>query len=121
MTFYLVELPVPRPDGVGLERAMRTLHVAQNRLSGNAIAVRLRSAGITKTDARLVCLVEAQTAGAVRNLFELAFLPAGRIREVSVVDLIGGQDPSSDLGPAAETELVEDVVDMRLHGSLGDE
>ena len=120
MTFFLAEVPVPKPNGVGHERALRTLQVAQVRLS-ETIPVRLRSAGLTKLDGRLVCLVEAQTAEAVRNLFALAFLPAGRIREVSLVDLLGGHDPSSDLGPAAETELVEDVVDMRLHSSLRDE
>ena len=121
MTCFLVEIPVPQSDGVELERATRALRAAQSRLSRNAIAVRLLIAGFTKGDGRLVCLVEAPAAEAVRKLVALAFLPAGRIREVSVVVSVGGQDPSGDLGSGAEAQLVEDVVDMRLHGSLGDE
>ena len=78
----------------------------------------------------MVFLMEAVTIEAVRSLVSLALLPAGRIREILYVALPGascslsddrGPKPRTNLAPRADTELVEDVVDMRFHGSLGDE
>ena len=102
MTCFLIEIPVSERDGPGIARVMRMLAAAQLRLSGSARAVRLLTAGLSAGDGRLVCLIEAGTAGDVRDLVALAFLPAERVREVSVVDLSGGQDPVRDLGSGVE-------------------
>ena len=129
MTCFLIEIPVPQQDGVDLWRAMRSLRVAESRLCAAAVSIRTLIFGVVEDEGRMVCLVEAPTADAVRRLLGLAFLPAGRIREVSALDLAdsrgvpgpGGQDPRRDLGSGIDSQLVQDVVEMGLHGSLGDE
>ena len=83
--------------------------------------MRVRFAGLTAVDGRLVCLIEAPTMGYVRDLVALAFLPAHRLREISGVDLPCRQDPVGDLGSGVQSELVEDVVDVGLDGPLGQE
>lgn len=130
MNYYLVEIPVPQSEGVDVERAARTLEVAQSRLLDNAIYVRLFAAGVTSEDGRLVCLIEAEGVEAVRRMVNLALLPAGRIRQIHRLALQGGnfdpsigmgQNPGADLAPSVDAELIQDVVDMGFHCSLGDE
>ena len=121
MNCFLVEISVPQMDEGVLELVARTLRAVQSRLSRNASVIRPLIVGFTQGDGRLVCLVDAPTAEAVRNMVALAFLPAGRIRELSVLDLTGGQNPSSDLVSGAESQLVEDVVEVCLHCPLGEE
>lgn len=130
MSYFLVEIPVPQSDRVDIDRATRTLRTAQSRLAESAIALRILVAGVTNDDGRLVCLIQAQAIEQVRSLVALALLPAGRIREVLCVALPGGMcvpsegrgsNPGADLVPGVDAELVQDVVDMRFHGSLGEE
>jgi len=130
MSYFLVEIPVPQSDRVDVDRAVRTLPAAQSRLSERAIAVRPLIAGVTDDRGWIVLLTEAVTIEAARSLVSLALLPAGRIREVRYLALPGagcslsedrGPEPGANLAPRADAELVEDVVDMRFHGSLGDE
>lgn len=130
MSYFLVEIPVPLSDGVDVGRAMRTLRAAQSRLRERAVAVRPLLAGVTDKEGWMVFLMEAVTIEAVRTLVSLALLPAGRIREILYLALPDpscslsddrGPKPRTNLAPRADAELVEDVVDMRFHGSLGDE
>jgi hypothetical protein len=130
MNYFLVEIPLPQPDGMDAGRATRTLLAAQARLSHSAITVRPLAAEVTRGDGRLVCLIEAGAAEQVRSLVSLALLPAGRIREVLRVSLPSGSgvpsviewlNPGADLAPRVDTELVEDVVEVRFDGPLGDE
>ena len=51
----------------------------------------------------MVCVIEAPTMGDVRQLLALAFLPVGRLREISGVDLSFGQDPPGDLGSGVQS------------------
>ena len=83
MRYFLVELPVHQPDRVEMERATRTLRVAEARLSGTAMAARPLIPRSINGDGRLVCLIEAPNVQALRRLVALALLPVGRIREVS--------------------------------------
>jgi hypothetical protein len=121
MNCFLVEIYVPQMDEAVFELAARTLLAVQSRLSRNASVLRLLIAGFTQDDGHLVCLIDAPAAEAVRNMVALAFLPAGRIRELSVLDLACGQNPRGDLGSGTESQLVEDVVEVCLHGPLGKE
>ena len=102
MTWFLVEIPLSARDGARVALATSTLRAAQVRMSRSAIPVRLRFAGLTAVDGRLVCLIEAPTMGDVRDLVALAFLPAERLREISGVDLPCGQDPVGDLGSGVQ-------------------
>ena len=102
MTCFLVEIPMPERDGLGIVRAMRTLASAQARLSAGARPVRLVRAGLCAEERRLVCVFQAAAASHVRDLVALAFLPAARVREVSAVDLSGGTDPIGDLCPGVQ-------------------
>jgi hypothetical protein len=128
MNYFLVEIPAPQSDRVDLDRAMCTLRVAQARLWEKSIAVRPLLAGVTNDGAWLVFLIDAVTIEVVRSLVSLALLPAGRIREV--LDLPGaisgpsngrGPEPGAYFVPRVDAKLVQDVVDMRFHGSLGEE
>jgi hypothetical protein len=130
MSYFLVEILAPQSDAVDLERAARTLVAAQSRLSDSAITVRPLVTGVTSDDGRLICLIEAEAVEVVRSLVALALLPAGRIREVHHLALPGGvcgpsdggrPNPVADLAPRADAELVQNVIDMGFHGSLGDE
>jgi len=121
---------VPQSDAVDIERAGRALLAAQARLSKSASAVRVLVAGVTSNDGRLICLIQAEAVEGVESLVAVALLPAGRIREVFYLAAPGGiRDPSdgggpnpvADLAPGVEAELVQNVVDVGLHGALGDE
>jgi len=102
MTCFLVEIPLSERDGTRVALATSTLRAAQVRMSRSGIPVRLRFAGLTAADARLVCMIEAPTTGDVRDLVALAFLPAERLREISGVDLPCGQNPAGNLGSGAQ-------------------
>lgn len=129
MRYFLVELPVHQPDRVEMARATRMLRAAGVRLSGSAMAARPLIPASINGYGRLVCLIEAPSVQALRRLVALALLPVGRIREISRPVPSRGpgappeprSDPGADFGPRAEPELVEDVVDMGLDGSFGDE
>ncbi len=107
-----------------LERAVRMLDVAQNRLREEAAVPHPVIAGISRQDGRLICLIEAATLAAARRTVAVALLPPGRIREIAHITgrrLLGARHPRGDADTGVEAELVEDVVDVRLHGPLGQE
>ena len=124
---FLLEIPIQEPYSVELERATLTLLAAESRLRREGTLAAALITASTSDSGRLVCLIEASTSRAARRLVALALLPAGRLREVSD-RLVGAgplgardPDPVPDLGSGAESELVEDVVDVGFDGSLGDE
>ena len=107
-----------------LERAVRMLEAAQDRVREPAKDTRPIIAGISRADGRLICLIEATTLAAARRTVAVALLPPGQIREITRVTgspLFGTSDPRGDADARAEAELVEDVVDVRLDGPLGQE
>ncbi len=124
MPHFLVEVHITNAGDLELERAVRMLEDAQNRLRGQATVPRPIIAGISREDGRLICLIEATTLATARRTVAVALLPTGRIREIAHIPgsrLLGTRHPRGDAGPGAETELVEDVVDVRLDGPLGQE
>lgn len=124
MPHFLVEVHMTNAGDLELERAVRMLEAAQHRLQGETAVTRPIIAGISRGDGRLICLIEATTLAAARRTIAVALLPPGRIREVAHITggrLLGTRDPRGDVDPGAETELVEDVVDVRLDGTLGQE
>lgn len=124
MPTYLIEAPMTDPGEVELERAMRLLVAAQSRLGGSMPATRTIIAGLSRPDGRFVCLIEAPSLESAQRLVGLALLPPARIREitdVAALALLGGGHPGRDVHPRVEAELVEDVVDVRLDGPLGQE
>lgn len=104
-----------------LERAVRMLDVAMTRMAKSTIATRTIISGHSRDDGRLVCLIEAASLESARRLVRLASLPPGRLSEIS--RLAGtpllGSHPGGDASPGVDPELVEDVVDVSLDGSLG--
>lgn len=126
---FLVEIPVAEPALVELERATGTLRAAQARLPGRGALPNAEIVEVVLDNGRLVCLIQAPSLLDVRRLVALALLPGGRIREVPSVDSARLRsswsaprlDPGGDLRPGAESELVEDVVDVSFDGPLGDE
>lgn len=124
MPHFLVEVHMTNPGDLELERAVRMLEAAQNRLQEGATVTRPIIAGISRGDGRLICLIEATTLAAARRTIAVALLPPGRIREVAHITgsrLLGTRHPRGDVDPGAETELVEDVVDVGLDSTLGQE
>jgi hypothetical protein len=132
MRYFLVEIPIDQVGPIDLERATGTLRTAQSRSGRSSTAARALLAGIAEDGGRLLCLIEAPTARAAQALVGLALLPTGRTREISALTRpaasartwsrsSNGSDPGCDLGPGAEPELVEDVVDVSLHRALGEE
>jgi len=103
MTCFLVEIPLSGRDGARVALATSTLRAAHERMSRRAIPVRLRFAGLTAADGRMVCVIEAPTIGDARDLVALAFLPVERLREISGLDLSCGQDPPGDLGSGVQS------------------
>jgi hypothetical protein len=100
MRYFLVELPVNQPDRVEMERATRMLRAAEARLFGRAMAARPVVAAVINDNGRLVCLIEAPSVDALRQLVALALLPVGRIREVSQPSTAPpASDPGADLVP----------------------
>ena len=124
MLRFLIEVPLAHPDARELRRAMRLLNAARSRMGMSMPDTRTVFAGISREDGRLVCLIESPSRESARRMLGLALLPPGRIREITDVadaDLLGGRHPGGDVDPGAETELVEDVVDVGLDGPLGQE
>lgn len=124
MLTFLIEVPIAHPGARELGRAMRMLTAARTRMGTSMPDTRTVFAGISREDGRLLCLIEAPDLESVRRMLSLALLPPGRIREIDDVadaDLLGGRHPRGDVDPGAETELVEDVVDVGLDGPLGQE
>ena len=130
MRHYLVEIPVREASEVEVGRASRTLRAAESRLRRGPNAPRVVATGVAKDDLRLLCLVEAGGADEAQGLVALALLPEARIRELSRLDppvgpgdamesrSLGGRDPGCDLRSGVETQLVEDVADVSLHGAF---
>jgi hypothetical protein len=122
MTTYLIEIHMADLGTREFERAVQMLGAAQARMHG--ATARTTFAGRSRADGTLVCLIEAVSLQSVRRMLVLAMLPAGRIREIADVappGSLGGRHPRGDVHPGAEAELVEDVVDVGLDGSLGQE
>jgi hypothetical protein len=85
MSYFLVEIRMVDAQELELERAARTLEAAQIRLRRTAIATRTVIVGLIREDQRLVYVFEAASLETVRFLVSMAFLPAGRIREITHV------------------------------------
>lgn len=124
MPHFLVEIHMSNAGDLEVERAVRMLEAAQVRLQHEATLTRPVIAGISPEDGRLICLIDAPTLAAARRTVAVALLPPGRIREIAHLTgsrLLGARDPRGDADAGAETQLVEDVVDVRLDGTLGQE
>jgi hypothetical protein len=124
MPHFLVEIHMADASEPELERAVRMLEGALRRSSAATSATRPISAGITRGDGRLICLIDAATLAAARRIVAVALLPPGRIREIVEIPsggLLGARHPGGDVHARAEAELVEDVVDVGLDGPLGQE
>ena len=123
MPTFLIEIPLADAEEHEVDRAMRMLNAAQTRLREAGTNTRPTIVGLGREDGRLVCLVDAQDLESARRLVSLALLPSGRTREITnPADLpLLGSHPGSDARSGAEAELVEDVVDVRLDGALGEE
>lgn len=131
--YYLVEIPVLETSKLEVERAMRTLRAAGFRLAETASAPRVLLAGMAAGEGRLLCIVEACSTQTVRRLVALGLLPDARVRMLT--DLlasgpsserlgsgsVGGRGPSCDSCSGVETEFVQDVADVGLHGPFGEE
>lgn len=124
MPIFLIEVHMADAGTLEVERAARMLDGAQARMQGSAPVTRAIVVGFSREDGRLVCLVESPSRDSARRLVSLALLPSGRIREITHLagtDLLRSQHPGSDVDPRVDSELVEDVVDVRLDGALGQE
>ena len=124
MPHYLVEVHMTDAGILELERAVRMLQAAQDRLQDEAMVAQPIIAGISREDGRLICLIDAPTLEAARQTVAVALLPPGRIREIAHITgsrLLRARHPRGDADAGAEAELVEDVVDVRLDGALGQE
>ena len=124
MPYFLVEIHLAGAEQLALDRATWFLGAARSRLDPAGMSTRTIVAGISLEDDRLLYLIEARSRDAVRRLFAAALLPEGRIREITLVGggrLLPAGDPGGDVDPGAEPQLVEDVVDVGLDGSLGQE
>jgi hypothetical protein len=107
-----------------LARALRMLDAAQSRMRESQAAKLTIIAGLSRGDGRLVGLIEATSLASAQRLVSLALLPPARIREITHLagaHLFGSRHPGGDVDPGVESELVEDVVDVGLDGSLGQE
>jgi hypothetical protein len=124
MPTFLIDVHMADLDALGFERAARMLVAAQARIGVSRPLTRTVVADLRREDGRLVCRIEADSLESARRLVRLALLPPARIREIGEVAddaLLAGRHPGRDVHPGAEPELVEDVVDMRLDGPLGQE
>jgi hypothetical protein len=124
MPTFRVDVPMADSSLGELERAMRMLATAQVRMAAWSPETRTILAGISREDGRLVCLIKAASVDEARRMIGLALLPPGPIHEIGDpvgVVLLGGRHPGGDVHPGAETEFVEDVVDVGLDGPLGQE
>jgi hypothetical protein len=83
MSHFLVEIRMK--DAAQLERATQMLGASQIRLRRRATATRTIIAGHSPNDGQLVCIIEATDLETVTRLISMAFLPPGRIREITSV------------------------------------
>jgi hypothetical protein len=83
MSHFLVELRMN--DATQLERAAEMLDAAQIRLRRRGTSTRIIIAGHSPDDGQLVCFIEATDLETVTRLISMAFLPRGRIREITPV------------------------------------
>ena len=120
---FLIEIHMADAGELELERAMRMLAAAQARMRGSTTVTHILMTGLSRADARLICLVEAASLDSARRLVTLALLPPGRVREITHVagTLLLRDHPRGDVDTRVESELVEDVVDVGLDGPLGQE
>jgi hypothetical protein len=124
MPYFMVEIFMADAGQLVLERATWLLEAAQSRLGTAGMSTRTIVAGLSREDDRLLYLIEARSRDVVRRLFAVALLPDGRIREITLVGggrLLLARDPGGDIDPGAESQLVEDVVNVGLDGALGQE
>jgi hypothetical protein len=123
VSIFLIEIHMADARELELERAIRMLAAAQARMRGSATVTHTLMTGLSRADARLICLVEAASLDSARRLVSLALLPPGRIREITHVagTLLLRGHPGGDVDPGVKSELVEDVVDVGLDGALGQE
>jgi hypothetical protein len=124
MPNYMIEVHLADAGERELTRAMRMLEVAQTRMRRTETVARTIIAGFSREDGRLVAVIEATSLDSARRLVSLALLPPGRVREITDLPgryLLGGRHPGRDVDPGVESELVEDVIDVRLDRALGQE
>ena len=123
MPTFLMEIHLADAGDREFDRAVRTLNAAQTRLRAAGTDARTNIVGLGREDGRLVCLVDAPDLDSARRLVGVALLPGGRIRELTnlAATRLLGSHPGSDARSGTEAELVEDVVDVRLDGALGEE
>jgi hypothetical protein len=124
MPHFLIEIHMVDAGQLEMDRATRMLEAAQSRLRRVGTMTRTVGAGVSREDDRFLYLIEARSPDSARRLFAVALLPAGRIREITHLTgrrLLRGRHPGGDIDPGVEPKLVEDVVDVGLDGSLGQE
>jgi hypothetical protein len=124
MPHFLVEIHMPDAGQLEIERVTQMLGAAQSRLRRAGTLTRTIGAGVSREDDRLLYLIEARSPDSARRLLAVALLPAGRIREITLLTgrlLLRGRYPGGDVDPGVEAKLVEDVVDVGLDGPLGQE
>ena len=124
MAHFVVEIYIADAGHLVLKRASRMLEAAQFRLRTAGTVTRTIMASHSREDDRLLYVIEAGNPDAVRRLFAVALMPAGRIREITLIAsgrLSAARHPGGDVDPGFEPELVEDVVDVGLNGPLGQE
>ena len=123
MPTFLIEVHVGNANDAELERALGMLNAAQARMLEPGLAPPIATAGITRDDGRLICLIQAPSRDVAQRLVSVALPPGAKIREITHLagrQLLGGH-PSRDVDPGIESEFVEDVVDVGLDSSLGQE
>jgi hypothetical protein len=123
MPTFLIEVHAADADERELERAVLMLSAAQARMRGSVTDPQQATAGFSREDGRLLCLIAAPSREAAQLVVGVSLPPGTRIREIT--QLAGarllGSHPGGDVDPGIEAKLVEDVVDMSLDGSLGEE
>ena len=123
MPIYLTEVHLATASEHELERAVRMLDAAMDRMPESLHPTRTVFAGHSREDGRLVCLIEAASIEAARRLVSLALLPPGRLREITQLSgpPLLGRHPRGDPDRGADPEFVADVVDVSFDRSLGQE
>jgi hypothetical protein len=83
MPIYLTEVHLATASEHELERAVRMLDAAMDRMPESVRPTRTVFVGHSREDGRLICLIEAASVDAARRLVSLALLPPGRFREIT--------------------------------------
>ena len=124
MPSFVVALNLKGGRGPELVRAARMLDAAGARSSATATVTVRSFRGRGGEGVRHVCLIGAEGIEAAQHLMSVALVPHGPIRAISdgARDrLLRARHPGGDVDPRLEPELVEDVVDVGLDRSLGQE